>query len=369
MIACDDTPVRCENQSTEGTLSVSPVFWFRIRTYYAARQVFAMFNRRFDSRPPAERFSVCYVFISHKHSAAPTVAAAQTSAYSSSSQALRIPIPINSTRFATPSPAAAVFGASFSGNAALSFVSLRAAHTSSASSHSRTTLPISSLFAQPAFTVTISPTPTAVKNSALTAVSSVFAPSSMSAAASIVTLASSSTSSTAPTATSATPVTIDPSTQTSSTAVVSKVSTSTRATSRRSNAETHTRRTQPKRAARKEWTVEQPIVLDSSGETHATSSTTANTAAPTVTATTAVSSMPNLLTAAEDESMRVRAARVAKYSYAGSLSPTAPSNPMRFSNLPTAADNFEAPSSKFEASTRALTQLAVGNFAVTRVCE
>ena len=55
MIACDDTPVRCEKQSIEGTLSVSPVFCFRIRSYYAARQVVAMFKRRFDTRPPTER--------------------------------------------------------------------------------------------------------------------------------------------------------------------------------------------------------------------------------------------------------------------------------------------------------------------------
>ena len=37
MIACDETPVRCEKQLPEGTLSVALVFCFRIRSYYAAR--------------------------------------------------------------------------------------------------------------------------------------------------------------------------------------------------------------------------------------------------------------------------------------------------------------------------------------------
>ena len=58
MIACDETPVRCETQSPEGTLSVVLVFCFLIRLYYEARQVFAMFNRRFDSRRIAERLSI-----------------------------------------------------------------------------------------------------------------------------------------------------------------------------------------------------------------------------------------------------------------------------------------------------------------------
>ena len=44
-IACYKTPVRCEKQSPEGTLSVALVFCFRVRSYYAARQVVAMFNR------------------------------------------------------------------------------------------------------------------------------------------------------------------------------------------------------------------------------------------------------------------------------------------------------------------------------------
>ena len=58
MIACDEAFVRCEKQSPEGTLSVALVFWFRARSYYAARQVFAMFNRRFDSRPIEEHFGL-----------------------------------------------------------------------------------------------------------------------------------------------------------------------------------------------------------------------------------------------------------------------------------------------------------------------
>ena len=83
MIACDETPVRCEKQSSKGTLSVALVFCFRIRSYYAARQVVAMFNRRFDWRPIAERYSVCYVPIPHRRSSA---TAAQLSADASSSQ-------------------------------------------------------------------------------------------------------------------------------------------------------------------------------------------------------------------------------------------------------------------------------------------
>ena len=53
IIACDDKFVRCEKQSPEGTLSVALVFCYCICSYYAARQVFVMFNRRFDSRPIA----------------------------------------------------------------------------------------------------------------------------------------------------------------------------------------------------------------------------------------------------------------------------------------------------------------------------
>ena len=59
MIACNETSVRCEKQSSEGSLSVALVFCFRIRSYYAMRQVFAMFNRRFESLPVAKRLSVC----------------------------------------------------------------------------------------------------------------------------------------------------------------------------------------------------------------------------------------------------------------------------------------------------------------------
>ena len=45
MISCNETPVRCEKQSPEGTLSVALVFCFRVCSYYAARQEVAMFNR------------------------------------------------------------------------------------------------------------------------------------------------------------------------------------------------------------------------------------------------------------------------------------------------------------------------------------
>ena len=65
MIACDEALARCEKQSPESTLSFALVFCFRIRSYYAARQFFAMFNRRFDSRLIAERLSICYVPILH----------------------------------------------------------------------------------------------------------------------------------------------------------------------------------------------------------------------------------------------------------------------------------------------------------------
>ena len=44
MIAFDETPDRCQKHSSKGTLSVVLVFCFRIRLYYAARQVVAMFN-------------------------------------------------------------------------------------------------------------------------------------------------------------------------------------------------------------------------------------------------------------------------------------------------------------------------------------
>ena len=59
MIACDELPVRCEKQSPEGTLFVALVFCFRDLSYYAARRVVVMFNPRFDSRPIAERLTVC----------------------------------------------------------------------------------------------------------------------------------------------------------------------------------------------------------------------------------------------------------------------------------------------------------------------
>ena len=343
MIAFDETPVSCEKQSPEGTLSVALVYCFCIGLYYAARQVLAMLNRRFESRSIAERLSVCYVPITHRYSVAPAATAAQfvtdasslqapqhtmtqQSQLSTSSTALRPFISIASPRPSTPGSAPVVFGAPFSCIAPLSFVSPTRAQVSSDSSHSRTTLPVSSLFAQPTFNVTITLTSTAVTSSVSTAVSSTIAPSSMAAVAVVTTLASSSTSvslifaapvvpsNTQSTVLTLTPVTADTNTQASSTSVVTRVSLSNRAASRRRKAEPHSRKIQPKRAARDESTAVATILLDSFGETHAKVPTTVNTAA----ASSTVSSIPNLLTAAENELMRVRAARVAKFVYAGS---------------------------------------------------
>ena len=128
-------------------------------------------------------------------------------------------------------------------------------------------------------------------------------------------------------------------------------SANTRDISHRRKAEPHSRGTQPKRVVREESTVVAPIVLDSSGETHATVPTTASFAA----ATSAASSISNLLTSAENELMRVRAARVAKFAYAHSRSPIPPSNPLRISDLPAAAENPTASSSESEGPTRAPT--------------
>ena len=200
MIACDETPVRCGKQSSEGTLSVGLVVCFCIRLYYAARQVFAMFNRRFDSCLITKRLSVCYVTIPHWRIVALTVAATQHSADASSLQALqrtttqksrlsifsavpRLLIQILSPYLSTPGSPSVVFGTSFFGGAFFSFGWPTRAHTSSLSSHPRTTLPVSSLFAPPAFNVTITPKSTAVTSSASTAVLSRFAMPSMAAAA------------------------------------------------------------------------------------------------------------------------------------------------------------------------------------------
>ena len=58
MIACYQLPIRFEKQSPEGTLSVALVFCFRVRSYYSAHQFVVKFNRRFDSRPIAERLNL-----------------------------------------------------------------------------------------------------------------------------------------------------------------------------------------------------------------------------------------------------------------------------------------------------------------------
>ena len=161
-----------------------------------------------------------------------------------------------------------MLGAPVFGGAVFSFVSPTGSHTSSDSSHSRTTLPVSSLFPQPAFNVTITPKSIAVTSSTYNAVSNALSPPSMTASASVATLVSSSMSFAAPTASSVeqphaapvvpsttqstlltlTPVTTYQSTQTSSTSVMSTASADTRATSRRRKAKPHSRGTQPKRA-------------------------------------------------------------------------------------------------------------------------
>ena len=211
-----------------------------------------------------------------------------------------------------------------------------------------------------------------------TTVSSTIAPPSIAVAVSVATLSTASTfvsvpsvapvvpSTTQSTVLTVTPVTADPNTQASSTSVVSSVSSNSRAAWRRRKAEPHSRGSQPKRAAPEESTAVAHIVLDSSGETHATEQTTANTAA----ASTTVLSISNLMTAAENELMRVRAARVAQFAYAGSLSTTPPSNPLRISDSPATAENSAASTSESECPIRVLTPPpAVGNSAVTGVSE
>ena len=324
----------------------------------------------------AERLSVCYVPIPQRHSAAN---AAQSSTDESSSQALqpttmqqfqlssssagfRLLIPIPFAHSPTPGSASVHFRAPFCGGSPLSFVSPTEAHASSDSSRSTIILPVSSLFVQPAFNLTITPTSTAVTSPAPTTISSTIAPPNVaSAAAAVTTLAFSSTSvswpSAAPVVLSTTQssvltvtlVTADPSVQTSSTSVVSSTSADTRTTSGRREAEPHSRGTQPKRAVREQAFTKETIVLDQSGEAHATVPTIEYTAA----ASTIVSSQPNLLTVAEYELMRVRAARVAKFACAISRSPTPPSNPLRISDSPAAAENPAASFSESDGTTSA----------------
>ena len=123
MIACDKLPIRFEKQSPEGTLSVAFVFCFRVRSYYSARQVVSMFNRRFDARLNAERLTVCYVWIPQGR-IAPNAAQSSTDAsisqafqftltqqlQSSSSSAGFCPLVlIPSLHYETPSSASVVF--------------------------------------------------------------------------------------------------------------------------------------------------------------------------------------------------------------------------------------------------------------------
>ena len=92
-------------------------------------------------------------------------------------------------------------------------------------------------------------------------------------------------------------------------------------------------------------------MLGSFGETHTTVTTTASSVA----ATSAASSISNLLTSAANELMRVRAARVAKFAYAHSRSPTPPSNPLRISDSPAVAENPAVSSSESYGPTCART--------------
>ena len=160
-----------------------------------------MFNRRFDSRPIAERLSVCYVPILHRRNAAnaaqlfidasssqaPKPTLMSQSQLSSSSAGFRQLIPILSPHSATPSTVSVVFGAPIYGGAPLSFVSLIGAHASSGSIRSRTILPVSSLFVQQVFNVTITPTSTAVTSPAFTTISGTISPPSVAAAAAAIT--------------------------------------------------------------------------------------------------------------------------------------------------------------------------------------
>ena len=108
-----------------------------------------------------------------------------------------------------------------------------------------------------------------------------------------------------------TPVTADLNAKTYSTSVVTKASSRTRVTSRRRKTEPNSMRSQQYRAAREQPTVVAPIVIVSPSETHTTVLTTENTAA----ASTAVSSILNLITAAENKLMRGRADQVKKFAY------------------------------------------------------
>ena len=388
MITCDDTPVPCEKQSTEGTMSVTRVLFPHSLLLCGASSLR-------DIQLPIRLASDCETSLGLLR-AHPAQTKRRTCCCCCSDFCLLVELAGPPNIY--PDPLSALLDSRLGFGPVrsivcwhLSFVSPTAAHISLDSSLLMATLPVSSLFAQPTFNVTITPTTTAVTNSATTVISSVIAPPSIAAAASVVTLASSSTSSAAATATSVllpsaapvvradtqltvltvTLVTANPSTQTSSTLVVSTIPSYTRATSRRRKAEPHSQRTQPKGTAREQPTSEVPIMLDSSGEAPATSSATSTTATSIAIATTAVASMPNLLTAAEDESMHVRPSRIAKFAYAGSRSSTLAPNPLRISNSPPAAENSAAPSSESDAPTRALTPppLAVGNSAVTGVSE
>ena len=216
---------------------------------------------------------------------------------------------------------------------------------------------------QPAFNVTITPTSTAVTSSNPTTISGTIVPPSIAVAGSVTTLASSSPSGSLPSAApvalpttqstvlTVTPVTADPNAQTSTTSVVTTASSSTRATLRRRKAEPHSRRTQPKRAAHEEQPAVAPIVLDSSDESHATGPTTASSAD----ATSNASSIPNLLIAAENELMPVRAARVAKFAYVHSRSSSPPYNPLRISDSQATADIPAVSSFESDSSTLAPT--------------
>ena len=184
----------------------------------------------------------------------------QQSQLSSLSAGFHPLIPIPSPHSAPPGSASVLFGAPFFSGAPLSVVPPTGTHAWSYLSRSKTALPASNLFAQPAFNVTITPTLATLTTSAYTAALSTIALTSVAAAAvAVTTLAPSSmfvslpsASSVVPSNTQSTVVTVtyettDSSMQTSTTSVVSATTADTRGTCRRRIAKPHSCNSQPKR--------------------------------------------------------------------------------------------------------------------------
>ena len=240
----------------------------------------------------------------------------QQSHLSSSSAGFRPRIQIHSPNSATPSSASVVFGALFSGGAPFSFVSPTGGHASSDSSRSRTILPVSSLFVQPAFNVTITPTDCSYEPGSHYDLGYDRAAECGSCGCCChdaglfvdVYLVATCCSC------RAVYYAVDCIDRDSRDSLPERADLLDFGCvvgfckhshySRRRKVEPHSRGTQQKRTVCKQASTEEIIVLDSFGETHATVPTTENTAA----ASTTVSSKPNLLTVAEYELMRVRVA-------------------------------------------------------------